>query len=250
MDPYAILGISRNASSDDIKQAYRKLASKHHPDRGGDTKKFQEIQAAYQALTEPQAQPFNNPGGWPGFNPSGNFPGNPFQDIINQFHRQARQKIYTVTVYISLEQVSRGEYEDIQIHTGEGPKLIKIQIPQGIEDGETVRYQDLMPDGILQITFRVQSHQTFERRGLDLYLNFNINFLQLIVGSTITVNTISGKSFELTIPPRTQNGTKFRLAGQGLSRSGHSGDQYVLINARIPDKISENLLSAIKQEIQ
>jgi DnaJ-class molecular chaperone len=107
-----------------------------------------------------------------------------------------------------------------------------------------------MPDGSLQITFRIIPNSTFERKGLDLYVNQNINVLQLIIGTKLNVTTIAGKNLEITIPPGTQNGTKFRLPGQGLTRSGHIGDQYVLINARLPDKISETLLNAIKQEIQ
>lgn len=255
MDPYSILGLNPGASAEEIKQAYRKLASKHHPDRGGDTKKFQEIQAAYQMLTDPQPQRTSyygggfpeHQGGFPGF---GGFGANPFQDILNQFHRQSRQKIYTLLVHITLEQSASGEYIDIQVHTETGPKLIKIQVPQGIDSGETVRYTDIMPDGDLQITFKIQSHSQYERKGLDIYHNHSINFLHLILGTKIMINTLSGKNLEINIPPNTQNGTKFRLPGQGISRSGMIGDQYVLINAKLPDKISENLLSAIKQELE
>ena len=53
-DYYATLGVARNSSADEIKKAYRKLASQHHPDKGGDTKKFQEIQAAYETLGDEQ----------------------------------------------------------------------------------------------------------------------------------------------------------------------------------------------------
>lgn len=258
MNYYNILGIQPNASSEDIKKAYRSLAAKHHPDRGGDTAKFQEIQKAYETLSDPEKRSqYDNPhqhmGGMNGmggfhFDFGGGF--NPFEEMFRQFNRQGRQKIYTVSVFVTLEQVARGEKHNVHIQTPEGSKIFTIDIPRCIDDGAQVRYEGLMSDGLLQIQFRIHRHPIFERRGLDLSITKTINVFDLILGTKISITNIYGKSLELNIPSKTKPGSTLRLQSKGLDSGNQSGDLYVLIHAEIPDKISDNLISAIKQEQQ
>lgn len=250
MDPYKILGIEPNASADDIKTAYRKLASKHHPDRGGDTKTFQNIQQAYDMLTDPnrrnqfefQAHQHDM---------FGNF-GNPhtfFHDFVNQFTRQAQQKIYTVQVFLTLEQIAKNKKETVQLNTGVDTSVIEIDIPPGVEDGSQFRYNQIMKDGWLQITFRIYRHQKFEKHGLDLYCTQDIDFMKLITGAKLNVVDILGNTLEINVAPMTKPGTKLRIAGKGLpGPNGFKGDQYVLLNGTLPDTLSEPLLNLIKQE--
>lgn len=248
MDPYNILGVDRSATQEDIKNAYRRLANKHHPDRGGDTRKFQEIQAAYDAINDPQKRAqHDNPQHFGGFGPGFRHTSNPFDDFINQFFHQTRQKIYTVTVFVTLEQIAAGSIENVQINTPTGMKLIQLRIPANIEDGGQVRYEGIMPDGILQVQFRVHRHPTFTREGHDLHITTQVDIFQLIVGTKITVGDIYGKKIEVTIPAMTKPGTKFRLPGHGL---GGIGDQYVLIDGKLPDKIGPDTLNQIKLEVQ
>lgn len=247
MDPFKILSVPESASLDEIKSAYRRLASKNHPDRGGDTKAFQAIQSAYDTLTDPEKRAsydmqknFNS-------GTQGNY--NPFQDFINQFTRQASQKIYTVTVFVTLEQVALGSKENIQIHNGFAAQLVQIDVPQGLEDGQQFRFGNIMPDGWLQVMFKIHRHPEFERHGLDLLSAKDVNVFELVTGTKINVSDIFGNTLEIAVPARTKSGTKMKISGRGLRNSGRSGDHYVLINAMIPDIISDKLLRAISEEI-
>lgn len=257
MDPYKILGVDRGATPEDIKAAYRKLANKHHPDRGGDTKLFQEIQGAYDILSNPEKRAaFDNPhpqfreyhGGanpFAGFGPFQDF--NPFQDIFNQFMGGGRQKIYTVQVFVTLEQIVKGSVENIQINTPHGPKLVQLDIPKNIEDGSQVRYEGIMPDGVLQVLFRIHQHPKFQRRGLDLYSTHKVNIFELITGTKTLITDIHGKQVEMVIPAMTKPGTKFRLPGKGITEAS---DHYVLIEPILPDNISVETLEQIKREVE
>ena len=248
MDPYKVLGVDRSATPEDIKNSYRKLASKHHPDRpGGDTVTFQQIQAAYDILSNPERkQEYDNP--QPQYRAySGS--SNPFQDMINEFMRQTQQRVYTITIFVTLEQSINGAVENVHINTPQGPKLIQLNIPAGIGDGQQIRYDGILPDGPLQVIFRYHQHPKFERHGNNLYSKHEINMLELLIGTTITVVDVYGTSIEITIPPMTKPESKFRLAGKGLKCNGTIGDYYVLIAAKLPDKLSTEFLQSIKNEV-
>jgi curved DNA-binding protein len=251
MEYYQILGIAKTATPDEIKQAYRRLASKHHPDKGGSKEQFQKIQEAYATLgdadkraaydnPQPQMNPFNFGAGF-----------NPFDDIFAQFTRQhqQQQRVYTVTVFITLEQIAAGAQEVIQVNTPAGLKTFNVQIPRGIEDGQSIRYDGLMPDGPLQVCFRQHVHKEFTRRGLNIYSTIEISVFDLILGVTATVNTISGATLEVNIPAKTKPGMSLRLGNRGLSNArGDQGDHFVLLNAQIPDIISEEIIEVLERE--
>jgi curved DNA-binding protein len=258
MDYYQILGVERTASPDDIKRAYRRLAAKHHPDRGGSTEEFQRIEEAYRNLSDPdlRAQHDNpNPfhggqgGGFNGFPGSFSFSfgGNPFDDLFQQFTRQ-QQRVYSAAMWVTLEQVFAGSESEVVFNTPQGQKVFKIKVPQGVDDGARVKYPNLMPDGDLQIEFRIQRHHLFERRGIDLYMKLEVSIYDMILGTTLRVPTIDGTEVEVVIPPRTQPGTTLRLPDRGLTIRGQRGHQFLLTSATIPDKISDSLLELILQE--
>ena len=252
MDYYSALGISKTATQQEIKQAYRKLAAKHHPDRGGSTEEFQKIEEAYRTLSdEEKRQQYDNPNpfgqggaGFGGFNFGG---GSPFEEIFKQFN-QPRQRVYTVNVFVTLEQVSRGDTETIQVQTPAGPKTFQIKVPKGIEDGQRVNYENLMPDGVLQIMFRIHRHTKFERRGLDLVTILNISVFDLILGTDIEFTTIHNQTLSVKIPPRSKPMSNLRIPNHGLEVSNAKGDQYLLLSPVIPDTISTDLLTALEKE--
>jgi curved DNA-binding protein len=252
MDYYSTLGIPKTATQEEIKRAYRKMAAKHHPDRGGNTAEFQKVEEAYRTLSdESKRQQYDNPqsmgGDAFGFNFGGGPGFNPFEDIFRQFN-QPRQRVYTVNIFVSLEQVSRGDTEAIQIQTPAGPKTFQIKIPKGIEDGQRINYENLMSDGVLQIQFRIHRHPKYERRGLDLYSTIEVSMFDLILGATMEFKTIYNSTLSVNIPPNTKPGSSLRLANHGLEAQNNKGDQYLLISVVIPDKISAQLLNALHVE--
>jgi DnaJ-class molecular chaperone len=255
-DHYQTLGVSKTATPDEIKKAYRKLASKNHPDKGGDTAAFQKIEEAYRVLSDPQQrQAYDNPqpqfagGGFPG-GFSFNFGGSPFDDIFSQFtqHHRPQQRVYSAHVNVTLEQVASNQKQTITLNTQQGVKPFEITMPAAIEDGQRVKYDNLLPDGALVITFRIYPHNVFERSGLDLYMKYNISIWDLISGAQISITDIRGNELQVSIQPKTKPGTSLRLAGRGLEIPGRKGDQYVLLSPVIPDIISDELLELIKQE--
>jgi curved DNA-binding protein len=257
-DHYATLGVQKNSTPDEIKKAYRKKAAQHHPDRGGNTAEFQKIEEAYRILSDPQQrQQYDNPhqghhfqGGFPG-GFSFSFGGNPFEDILSQFHRQAQQQrtpTYSATIQITLEQAVKGESSTFHLNTNSGLKEVKINIPAGIDDGQQVKYDGMVDNSPLVVTFRITRHPKFERRGLDLYQKVDVNIFDLIIGTSFLVTDIYGNELTMTVPPKTKTDTTFRLQGKGVSTNGRTGDMFILLSVVIPDTISDQLLDTIRNE--
>jgi DnaJ-class molecular chaperone len=204
-----------------------------------------------------QRQQYDNPATHQSFNlhdifaQSGVDGFNPFQDIIRDMMNQRRgqgQKLYTTTMVITLEQVALGGKETLNIQTNDGNRLFDVEIPAGIEDGTTLRYIGMMPDGLVQITFRVQPHAVFERRNHHLAVRKEINIFDFIIGTTVIIDDIYGRTLEVTIPPRTVPGQEFRIPGRGLPSQFGIGDLYILSSAVIPATISEPLIESIRTE--
>lgn len=244
MSYYNTLGISNQATLDDIKHAYRKLASQYHPDKGGDTSKFQEIQKAYETLSDSIKRGQ--------YNESMNDPNNfsNLADFLSKFEHTTtkKEKIYAVSFNIKLEQIANGSNESIAVQTPEGPKLIHIRVPKGLENGHTYRYDNVMGDGHLNVTFNIIKHDRYERVGLDLYTSEKIDVFDLMLGTTISVQTIYDKLLDIEIPAMTKIGAKFRLPQQGLQTETKTGDHYVMLYPVIPENISERLLGEITKE--
>jgi DnaJ-class molecular chaperone len=255
---YEILGVAREASPDEIKRAYRRLASQHHPDKGGDKARFQEIQSAYDALSDPQRRAAHDnpsPFGPQGFSFSTNGAGFNFENIFNtfgaQFHHphQQRTQQARMSLWITLQDVAEGGRKTISVGSHQGNVTVEIEIPLNINDGDTVQYPKTGPMGMdLLITFRVHPNPRWERQGASLITEEAVSIWDLILGAEIPIRDILGNILSITVPPGTQPGTTFRLRERGLrQRSGPSGDMFVRVQARIPKNIPESLLDAIAQ---
>lgn len=267
MDHYATLGVAKTATPDEIKKAYRKLASQHHPDKGGDTAMFQKIEEAYRILSDPEKrQQYDNPN--PGFrefnfNTDPNGFGTMFtgdmdpRDIFahifgqrngNPFANQRPQRqVFRTTVAVSLQDAYTGSSQVLQIQTPTGQKVINIDVPKGLQERSQIKYDNVIDNGTLIVEFIIRPDLKFERRGNDLYCNQPVSILDLIVGSTVNFVTISGKEFEVRIPPKTQPYMQLRIPGQGMPMHGSNqyGDQILLLKPYMPDKIDDEITQSI-----
>ena len=255
-DHYATLGVARNATTDEIKKAFRKLASKNHPDKGGDTQKFQEIQAAYDVLGDavkraqydnPQPQFAGMPGGTQ-FN-MGDIFAQMFGGHPGFAQQHPRRNHMRMSLWITLKDVSTGGNRQVAVGSPSGQATIEIDVPQGINDGDMVQYQGLAPGGQdLVIEFRVHPHPQFRRDGLNLTVEYKCSVWDMILGGDTEIGNLDGTELVVTIPPLTDNGTTLRLRGRGLQdRKGNKGDLFVRLNAVLPKSISPELATAIQQ---
>jgi DnaJ-class molecular chaperone len=257
-DHYQTLGVQRNAGPDEIKKAYRKLASQHHPDKGGDKAKFQSIQSAYDTLSDQQKRSqYDNP--MPqGFNfefqggPGGFDLNNIFSMFGAQFHpqQQQRQTHTRMSLWVTLQDVAQGGKRPVTVGTQQGTMTIEIEIPLGLSDGDNIQYTGIGPGGTdLIINFRIHQNPKWQRNGLTLITEHQISVWDCLVGGTTEIRDILGTQLTLTIPPLTQPGSLLRLKGRGLSsRQSAPGDLLVKIHAKLPNKLSDELVNLIKEE--
>jgi len=123
---------------------------------------------------------------------------------------------------------------------------VNVTIPAGVDNGSKVRISGQGEKGAaggaagdLLINVRVAPDKFFAREGLDLVCEVPINLAQAVLGSKIKVRTVDGKSVVLRVPPGTQSGTRFRIKGQGVEKSGRRGDQYVKVDVGVPETLSD-----------
>lgn len=252
IDYYKTLGVGRSANETEIKQAYRKLAAQHHPDRGGDTAKFQEIQAAYAVLGDVQKRKeYDNP------RPQHEFPGGfgfhsgpqgfDFEAVFNMFGQRftdPRPQPTRVNLWISLRDV----YEGGSRVVGIGNSNIEINLPVGVNDGENVRYPKLGPGGTdLIIQFRIKPDPIWTRQGNDLCCEASAEIWDFILGSEMPVKNINDEHLTVKMPAHTQPNTTLRLRGRGFpSKQGVRGDLLIQMTARLPEKIAPEIIAAIE----
>lgn len=263
-DHYATLGVAKNATQDEIKRAFRKLASQHHPDKGGDTAVFQKIQAAYDVLGDQQKrQQYDNPmpnfgaGGPGGFNFSfGQGPN--LNDIFGQmfgqqgfsgFHQHPRRSHVRATLWISLTEAARGVRRTVNLGTANGTTTLEIEIPRGVDDGENVQYEGLGPNNTdLVVQYRLHPDPTWQRQGLTVQTERRISVWDLITGTELEITNLQGVTVTVAVPQRCTAGTVLRVRGHGLeNRAGHRGDLLIKLVAEIPSVIHPELVAAIEK---
>jgi DnaJ-class molecular chaperone len=266
-DYYAALGVPRTATPDEIKKAFRRLASQHHPDKGGDTQKFQAIQEAYATLGDEQKRAeYDNPR--PQFSGFHGTPGGVnINDIFGQMfgggfqsthfgqgfaQQHPRRTHVRMTLWITLLDVATGGKRTVSLGTQAGVSAVEIEIPLGIGDGDNVQYEGIGPGGSdLVVQFRISPDRKWQRDGLNLTQEVRIDVWNLILGGELTIDTLTGRTLSTQIPERTQPGTTLRLRGQGLKdRSGNTGDIFVRIQTFLPDHIAPEIVEAIQKHQQ
>lgn len=274
MDYYSTLGLKRGASDADIKKAYRSMAMKHHPDRGGDETKFKEISAAYDTLSDPQKKQMVDQGVDPNAQPApgGFYNQGPFEfhfgtdninDIFGNFgfgQRQMRKnKSLNISVEIGLEDVLNGKEINAEVGIpGKKSKVMNINIPAGIETGQQIRYEGMGDDSIqgirpgdLIVNIFVRPHPLFRRDGDNLICEKNMSVWDVMLGTSLDIKTIDNKTININIPAGTQPDTVFGCRGEGLPnvRTRKRGTLLVKIKIEIPKILStaqQDLVKKIK----
>ena len=256
-DYYAALGVPRTATADDIKRAFRRLASQHHPDKGGDTQKFQAIQEAYATLSDAQKRAeYDNPRpqfsgfqGHPGGVNINDIFGQMFGQGFAQQHQHPRRSHVRMTLWISLLDVATGGKRTVSLGTQAGVSAVEIEIPLGINDGDNVQYEGIGPGSSdLVVQFKITPDRKWQRDGLNLAQEVRIDIWDLILGGDLTIDTLTGKTLSTRVPARTQPGTVLRLKSQGLrDRAGQTGDIMIRVQAQIPDDIPVEIIDAIQK---
>ncbi|GAB3171052.1 DnaJ C-terminal domain-containing protein [Telluribacter humicola] len=283
IDYYQILGVDKNATEKDIKNAYRKLARKYHPDLNPNDdaakQKFQQINEANEVLSDPEkrkkydqygkdwehAEEFEKArqarsgqarggrGQWySGAGPQGDF--SDFSDFFESMfgagesnyrsRGRFRGQDLSASLQLSLEDSYKTHKQTLTVNG----KNIRITIPAGIEDGQTIKIAghggpgaNGGPAGDLYITFSIAEHPRFKRSGNDLYLTTELDLYTAVLGGEIVLDTLDGK-VKLPVKSETQNGTKVRLKGKGFpiyKKDGQFGDLYVTFDVKLPTNLTE-----------
>ena len=252
-DYYQILGLTRSASSDDIKRSYRKLASQHHPDKGGDKGRFQEIEEAYRILSDPEKRrEYDNPNIHINhFDHSPNFD---FDSIYSMFGakvdpRERMRPVQRLTLWLRLEDIVRKGTRQAVIATRSGTSTIDIDVPTGVEDGEMIRYQGLAPNGQdLVVQFRIQPHAFWQRQRNDIWGEYRLDFWQMILGCEASIKGLMDETLSFVVPAKTKPGTVLRLKNKGLAdRRGNTGDIMLKLQPMLPDYIPDELVDYLKK---
>ena len=274
-DFYKVLGLPRGADDKDVRQAYRRLARQHHPDVNPDDsaseEKFKAINEAYSVLSDPdkrrrydrhgdnwehadriqesQARSRHSRGSgrggisvedlFSGMSSSQGNQGGIFDRLFTNFGDSTpRSQTTDHPVEVTLEEAFQGAARLVSLANG---RRLEVKIPPGVDNGSKVHIPaGGARQGGLNLVVTIKPHVRFERKGNDLYSDVEIPLSSAILGGDVNVATMKGQ-VSLTIPPESQNGQRFRLAGRGmptLSNPSVTGDHYATIKVVLPTKLS------------
>lgn len=279
IDYYKILGIDKSASPKDVKNAYRKLARKYHPDlnpNNQDAKvNFQQINEANEVLSDPEKRKKYDQYGkdWQhaeeferqkqqqqpsGSSRGGGFSSGTSQNDFSEFFesmfggagaskgRQARYRgeDYTTEIHLDLLDAYKTHKQTLSVNGNN----IRITVPAGVENGQIIKIAghggpgvNGGPNGDLYITFTVANHPTIKRLGNNLFCNVELDLYTAVLGGEITIDTLDGK-VKLKVKPETQQGTKVNLKGKGFpvyKNEGVFGDMQVTYTVKIPTNLTD-----------
>jgi DnaJ-class molecular chaperone len=272
-DPYTVLGVAKDATEDQIRAAYRKLAKEHHPDLNpGNAKseaRFKEIAAAYDILGDPgkrkrfdageiDASGAEQPerrfyrqyaGAQPNFKYERRSEGESFEDLGDIFSDLFARRDGGRTVWpgrdaryslaVDFLEAVNGTRKRATMPDG---RTFDIDIPAGLRDGQTLRLQGQGlpgagggPPGDALIAIEVRPHPVFRREGNDIRSRLPVTLAEALAGATVPAATVSGR-VNLKVPPRSSTGTVLRLRGKGVpdQRGGGRGDHLIELEVVLP----------------
>ena len=280
-DYYDTLGVKRGATEKDIRSAFRKLARKHHPDVNDNNpaseEKFKEINEAYTVLSDAdsrrkydrygddwkradQYQQSNRGGGGFTFTNMGDMSGGMRGSVFDQFFgdmggQDVKPAPSEYPVSISLEEAFTGVSRRLRMQDG---RRLEVNIPAGVDNGSKVHISAAIAQGSdFYLVVSVSDHPNFRRQGKDLYVEVEAPLDDAVLGGELTVPTLTGR-LALTLPKGTQNGRRFRLAGQGMpvlnnsarnprSDVDHRGDLFATLKVKLPSEFTEQEIDLFQQ---
>ncbi len=276
IDYYHVLGINKNASEDDIKKAYRKLARKLHPDLNPNDQeahlKFQQINEANEVLSDPEKRKKYDTYGkdWQHadqfeqqkrsgsrqrssddrqfYNSADSDFSSFFESMFGGSARTQQTKFrgadYQAAISLNLTDALITHKQTLTVNG----KNISITVPAGIENGQVIKLKGYGapgvqggPGGDLYISFSITPHPKYKRLKNDLYTNVKIDLYTALLGGDVTMDTLTGK-VKLKVSPETQPGTKIRLKGKGFpvyKKEGEHGDLYITYEVGLPTNLTE-----------
>ena len=263
MNYYDVLGVATDATESQIKKAYRRLASQHHPDKGGDKIQFQQIQEAYEILGDNEKRmDYDNPIRQ-GFSKAFHSDSQTFADgVFAQMfgaggrgfgQRNMQNPDAATNVVITISECFTGTSKVLQFNNN---KTFNLNIPAGTLPGSKIRlsgrspsvHNPNIPPGDLIVTIQVTRQDPYDLDGHNLIYHAQIDAISAMTGCDLPVTHVSGRTVKLKVPAGTQHGSKLRIKGMGLPLShqpGAFGDWYTVLNIYIPKITDTNTIDLL-----
>ena len=269
---YDTLGVAETASEKEIKNAFKVLAKKYHPDQGGDENKFKEINEAYDTLKNSEKRQeydamrkYGTRGS--GFNQQGNdfFSEDIFQDFFSGFGfgpGRGQTRVYrtrprtnqsvNIRIALSIKEVYQATEKTISVRLPSGrDEIVNLKIPAGVQNGAVFKYKGLGDDtdnnlerGDLLCTITVLDSDGYTRKGNDLFSDKTISCFDAIRGTEFKILTLDDRTLNVKVPAGTQPGNTIVLKGQGMpvhDTLNIKGNMYIKINVLIPQLSAKDL---------
>lgn len=269
---YETLGVSKGASAEEIKSAYRKLAMKFHPDRdGGDEAKFKEIQIAYDVLSNPEKrQQYDNPQPQFQFRTNTNMGAEDLEKILRQMNgydddlfsslfgrRRRRNEDLLLSVPVYLKDSFESRKVTLMYRTAKGEKNIEVSTPTGFPRSVRHRYREMgddlhdgIPRGDLLVDFNLVLPQGYwVAPNFQLATTVQVPVWDAIIGGSVDFQSFDGKTYKVKIPAGTKAGTKLLMKERGIKIKDKIGSLILHVDLMIP-KIKDKEIVQIINDLK